>query len=55
MVNKTTKKNIIIISLALALSVGGALIYYYLIPRLKEVKDPYDPENRRKMRDIEYI
>jgi hypothetical protein len=41
---KADKKNIIIISLALALSVGGAVIFYYLIPRRVEVKDPYDSD-----------
>lgn len=55
MVNSSTKKNIIIVSLALTLSVGGALIYYYLIPRRIDIKKPFDPENRRKLRDIEYI
>lgn len=38
---KADKKNIVIISLALALSLGGALVFYYLIPRRVELKDPY--------------
>jgi len=49
------KKNIVIISIAILLSVGGALIYYYLIPKRVDVKKPFDPENRKKFRDIEYI
>ena len=52
---KADKKNIIIISLALALSVGGALIYYYLIPRRIDLKNPFDPENRKRIRDIEFV
>lgn len=52
---KADRKNIVIISLALALSVGGALIYYYLIPRRIDLKKPFDPENRRRIRDIEFV
>jgi hypothetical protein len=54
MVN-TTKKNIIIISIALTLSVGGALVYYYLLPRLVNVKKPFDPKTRKKIEDMEMI
>jgi hypothetical protein len=52
---KADKKNIVIISIAVALSVGGALIFYYLVPRKIELKKPFDPENRKKIRDIEYV
>ena len=52
---KSDKKNIVIVSIALALSVGGALIYYYLIPRRIDLKKPFDPENRKRIRDIEFV
>lgn len=52
---KADKKNIVIVSIALALSVGGALIYYYLIPRRIDLKKPFDPENRKRIRDIEFV
>jgi F0F1-type ATP synthase membrane subunit b/b' len=47
------KKQIGITLLALALSLGGAFVLFYVVPRVKEIKKPYNPEVKDKIKDAE--
>jgi hypothetical protein len=47
------KKHITITLLALVLSLGGAFVLFYLVPRIVKIEKPYNPEVKDKIRDAE--